>query len=275
MKFTATLCAALIGSAVAFTAPTMTFSVKKGGKGKKAAAKKGPAKITGGPSPSAIAWANSVPSKALPYTRAPATLDGSMLGDYGFDPLGFSTTPVGPWFFKNTRIEGQIGDLTWYREAELIHGRIAHLAALGFVAPGLFGTFPGNEWTGLDAYSFTNPIDAFGNVPKLALLQIFLFMTFLEVRRINIIFEEGPNYQAGDLRIGQTGYNPFGLNYTPEEYEEKRLQELKHCRLAMVGFFGLWAQALASGVSVVEQVGAGLVAPEYASKAGYFLPQGI
>lgn len=67
-----------------------------------------------------------------------------------------------------------LGDLTWYREAELIHGRIAQLAVVGFLAPGLFGTLPGNEWTGVDAYSKTNPLEAFSAVPGLAILQIFL-----------------------------------------------------------------------------------------------------
>merc|ERR1712137_582284 len=117
-------------------------------------------------------------------------------------------------------------DLSWYREAELIHGRIAQLAVVGFIAPGLFGTLPGNEWTGADAYSYTNPLEAFGKVPGLAILQIFLFMSFLEFRRMGIIREEGSNYVAGDQKIGQTGYNPFGLNYSPAEFEEKKLQEL-------------------------------------------------
>ena len=96
-----------------------------------------------------------------------------MLGDVGFDPLGFSTVPTSAYF---TGLPGrQIikDDLTWYREAELIHGRIAQLATIGFIAPGLFGTLPGNEWTGEDAYSYTDPLAAFNHVPKLALLQIF------------------------------------------------------------------------------------------------------
>merc|ERR1712087_1096124 len=103
------------------------------------------------------------------------------------------------------------------------------------------------------------------------------FMTFLEVRRINISKEEGASYQPGDLRIGQGAgrWNPFGLEYSPEQYQEKRLQELKHCRLAMVGIFGLWAQALASGEAVTDQLGAGLSVPAYTAKAGYFLPEGI
>jgi len=270
--------AILAGSAAAYTNPTMTFSLGR----KKAAPKKPePVKssstVVSGPSPSNQAWAAGTKSRALPYATAPATLDGTMLGDFGFDPLGFSTTPVGPWFLGGEGRQGRIGGLEWYREAELIHGRIAQMAVVGFLAPGLFGTLPGNEWTGLDAYSYTNPLEAFTHVPKLALLQIFLFMSFLEFRRIKIIREEGENYMPGDLRIGQGEgrWNPFGLNYTPEEYEEKRLQELKHCRLAMVGIFGLWAQAQASGVSVVDQLSAAFQAPEYYAKAGYFLPEGI
>jgi light-harvesting complex I chlorophyll a/b binding protein 1 len=262
--------ALLISSVAGFSEMQMTFSLGKKG-GKKAVK----VAAAGGPSPSAQAWANAGPSQALPFATAPATLDGSMLGDVGFDPLGFSTVPVGAWF---TGLEGRNGapdDLTWYREAELIHGRIAQLAVVGFIAPGLFGTLPGNEWTGADAYSYTNPLEAFGKVPGLAILQIFLFMSFMEFRRLNIIQEEGSNYVAGDNKIGQTGFNPFGLDYSPEAFEEKKLQELKHCRLAMVGIFGLWAQALASGESVVDQLGAGLSVPAYVAKSGYFFPEGI
>ena len=265
MKFTATVSALLLGCATAYQAPTM---MAKGGK-------KAAKPSVGGASPSSMAWANSVPSQALPFTEAPGTLDGSMIGDVGFDPFGFSTVPVGPWFKGLEGRNGVIGDLAWYREAELIHGRIAQLAVVGFIAPGLFGTFPGNEWTGVDAYSYTNPLEAFDKVPGLALLQIFLFMTALEIKRIGIIKEEGENYTPGDLRIGQNGWNPFGLNYSPEAYAEKQLQELKHCRLAMVGIFGLWAQAQASGVGVIDQIGSGLTTPEYYAKAGYFLPEGI
>jgi len=267
--------ALLAGSAAGFsTSPmSMTFSLGK----KKAAAPAPAAKSFGGASPSADAWANAGPSTALPFATAPATLDGSMLGDAGFDPLGFSTVPVGPWFLGPEGRQGEFGNLNWYREAELIHGRIAQVAVVGFLAPGLFGTLPGNEWTGLDAYSYTNPLEAFNKVPGLAILQIFLFMSYLEFRRISIIREEGPSYQPGDLRIGQGEgrWNPFGLDYSPEEYQEKQLQELKHCRLAMIGVFGLWAQAQASGVSVIDQLSAGLTTPDYYAKAGYFLPQGI
>ena len=43
----------------------------------------------------------------------------------------------------------------------------------------------------------------------------------------------------------------------------------------MIGVFGLAAQANASGMGVLEQIGGGLTMPDYLMKAGYFLPEGI
>ena len=47
-------------------------------------------------------------SESLPFALRPAALDGSMVGDVGFDPLGFAKTK---------------GDLLNYREAEIKHAR--------------------------------------------------------------------------------------------------------------------------------------------------------
>jgi hypothetical protein len=159
-----------------------------------------------------------------------------------------------------------------------MHGRICMLAVVGFLWPGLFGTFQGNDWTGADAYSYTNALEAFGKAPGLAITQILAFMGLLEFRRINIILKDGANYQAGDSQKwgqGDGRWNPLKLSYTPEEYAEKQLQEIKHARLAMVGFLGLILQGNISGVGVIDQLSAAFVAPEYATKAGYFLPEGI
>lgn len=199
-----------------------------------------------------------------------------MVGDVGFDPFGLSTIPLNP-ILKDAGSDAvkDISDLNWLREAELMHGRIAQLAVVGFIWPGVFGTFAGNEWTGVDAYSETNPLLALGAAPTFAIVQIFTLMTVLERRRILIMSEEGANYVPGDQRFGQFGWNPFGLNYSPEEFEEKRLQELKHCRLAMIGIFGLWAQASVSGMSVADQYAGAFNAPDYWARAGYFLPEGI
>ncbi len=42
------------------------------------------------PSRGASSSALEAKSKALPFVEAPATLDGTMIGDFGFDPLGLT-----------------------------------------------------------------------------------------------------------------------------------------------------------------------------------------
>jgi hypothetical protein len=220
-----------------------------------------------------------VPSTAIPGELAPDLLDGSMIGDVGFDPCFLSTRAdsVAPYFNNLFAGSAPVDGLTWYREAELMHGRICMIAAVGFIVPG-FVTFSGNDWTGVDAYKLTNPLEAAGGAPGLALVQIFAFMGYLEFKRINYITEKGASYMAGDSQAwgqGDGRWNPFNFDYTPEEYAKKQLQEVKHARLAMVGLLGLIFQANASGVGVVEQWSAALVLPGYVGKAGYFFPEGI
>lgn len=53
-------------------------------------------------------------SQALPFMERPAALDGSLVGDVGFDPLGFAKTK---------------DDLMNYREAEIKHARLAMLVS--------------------------------------------------------------------------------------------------------------------------------------------------
>ncbi len=216
-------------------------------------------------------------TKALPFGSSPDTLDGSLPGDVGFDPIGFSTAPFAS-FNNPLYVEGNfMSDLEWLREAELAHGRIAQLAVVGFIWPGLFGTFPGSdEFGGVDAYSELNPFKAITTVPESALYQIVAGAAWFEYQRVIRIKEQGKDRVLGDIGIGYPGgWNPLNLNYTPEQYAEKQLQEIKHCRLAMIAAFGLICQAVNSGTDVVSQLSPAFAAPEYASKAGYFLPQGI
>lgn len=216
-------------------------------------------------------------TKALPFGSSPDTLDGSLPGDVGFDPIGFSTAPFAS-FNNPLYVEGNfMSDLEWLREAELAHGRIAQLAVVGFIWPGLFGTFPGSEeFGGVDAYSELNPFKAITAVPESALYQIVAGAAWFEYQRVKRIKAQGKNRVLGDIGIGYPGgWNPLNINYTPEEYAEKQLQEIKHCRLAMIAAFGLICQAVNSGTDVVTQLSPAFAAPEYASKAGYFLPQGI
>jgi Chlorophyll A-B binding protein len=222
--------------------------------------------------------AGTIPSQALPYEVAPAALDGTLPGDVGFDPcfLSSKADTMVPYFNGIFQGRGPTDGLVWYREAELMHGRICMIAVVGFIAPG-FGTIPGNEWS--DSFGYTNPLEAFSGAPTASLFQIFGFMSLLEFRRISIIVADGSSYQPGASQKWGQGdgdfWNPLGLSYTPAEYAEKQLQEIKHARLAMIGFLGLVFQAEASGVSVVDQLSSAFVTPGYVAKAGYFLPEGI
>ena len=69
-------------------------------------------------------------SIALPFDKRPPALDGTLAGDAGFDPAGFT---------NNLPFEGLIGgetrSLKWYREAEIVHGRVAQLAVVGQLFP--------------------------------------------------------------------------------------------------------------------------------------------
>lgn len=61
------------------------------------------------------------PLNARRYCCLPA-VDGTLAGDYGFDPLNLGTKPEA---------------LRWYVHAELIHGRTAMAAVAGIVFPSL------------------------------------------------------------------------------------------------------------------------------------------
>jgi len=278
MKFFAFAAALLVGYAASYQTP-MTMAVKKLAVTKKAAPKKAAAAVASSGKFSLSSWAQEAgaiaaasreaakPSIALPYNEAPITCDGSLVGDFGFDPWQLSTAADGGTFLGK---DWKGSTLKFYREAELTHGRIAQLAVVGYLWPGLFGTFPGNEWTGIDAYSATKPLDALTTVPQLALLQIVAAMSWVELRRFNKIKKEGADYVNGDLGLGQGEgrWNPLKLNYTPEQYEEKQLQEIKHCRLAMMGILGLWFQENNSGLGIVDQLQQGLASLQVQDTAG-------
>ena len=139
-------------------------------------------------------------TKALPFGSSLDTLGGSLPGDFGFDPIGFSTPPFAS-FNNPLYMEGDfVSNLEWLREAELAHGRMAQLAVIRFIWPGLFGTFPGsNEFGSVVAYSELNPLKAITTVPESALHQIVAGMEWFEYQRVIRIKEQGSSLLLNDI----------------------------------------------------------------------------
>ena len=168
-------------------------------------------------------------SAAIPFLKKPPALDGTMVGDVGFDPLGFSTT-----------ITELGGDLNSVREAELMHGRQAMLASVGFVFPALIGKLP-VAWA---ADVSTNPIAAQYQLPNEVLLQVLVSIGIAEGLRSQIIYK-------ADSVPGEHGFDPIGFIPkfcdTPEKMNAMKLKELKHGRIAMIAVTGAWFQLMITG----------------------------
>jgi len=181
-------------------------------------------------------------STALPFDKKPANLDGTLAGDAGFDAAGFSNNP--PAFFG--------GNLKWYREAEIVHGRVAQLAVVGNLFPNWYHLPGGALGVPADAFAEVNPFKALTTVPEASLWQISLVIFGIELARVQRIIKG--DKAPGDLGLGQTGFNPFNFAYTEEQYFEKQTQEIKHGRLAMFGALGMLLQTQNSGKGVYQQL---------------------
>jgi len=193
------------------------------------------------------------------------------VGDVGFDPFGYTD------FEQQTFLVGgkSIPNILWYREAEIAHGRVAMLAALGYVFPNI-AHFPGNEALGMDVFANMNPLEAVKTVPVAGWLQILVAIGFIEKYHIEKLLEGSAG--TGDIGLGQkSSWNPFGFSYSEEEYAEKQLQELKNGRLAMIAAAAFILQNAAAKVGVVQQLSGAFSRPEFATVAGngldkYFVP---
>merc|ERR1712159_543827 len=165
-------------------------------------------------------------AKWLPGTIAPVHLDGTIPGDYGFDPLGLGS---------------DADRLAWYVEAEKMNGRWAMAAVVGILGQESLGL---GKWfeAGAKDYGF----------PLLSLVAIeFVIMGFLETKR----------YQ-GFKRTGKSGlidsfpFDPANINSS-----EMQLKEVKNGRLAMVSFVGFAVQALVTRSGPISNLQAHLSQP--------------
>jgi len=147
-----------------------------------------------------------------PGAKAPKYLDGSMMGDYGFDPL---------------RLGQNEGLVEYYREAELMNGRWAMAAVVGI----LF-----TEAAGLPNFIEAATVD-YGISTKTLIGTEVIVMGVFEYFRIK-------NFQkTGECSLlGKAPFDPLKL-----KTEETKLKELKNGRLAMLAFLGFCSQYAVRG----------------------------
>ena len=184
-------------------------------------------------------------SEALPFLEAPSApwLDGSVVRDFGFDPLGLATSR---------------GVLTFYREAEIKHSRLAMLAAAGWPVSelldrplaDLFGT---DSKLGVQGTAPSVLNGGLGDISPVfwgASLGLAAAFELYALRRMLPASEavKGDVTEPGDLYFDPLGFLPV------ERLRRKRmtLAELKHGRLAMVAVVAYAAEEFLLETPVVE-----------------------
>jgi len=179
-------------------------------------------------------WA---PDAAQPCFGLPGAI-----GPFGFfDPLGFMK-------------DKELGEVKRFREAEVMHGRVAMMATVGFLV---------GENTPTISYGFEHPtigINQLAQAPGTVLFAFFLAINLSEALRANVGWVEpglGPLFTLREKYYpGDIGFDPLGLKPTDaKEFDAMQAKELSNGRLAMLAAAGMVAQELVNGKPILGNLG--------------------
>jgi hypothetical protein len=158
-----------------------------------------------------------------------------------FDPLGFTN-------------DAELRKVKRFREAEVMHGRVAMMATVGYLI---------GENTPTIAFGFDHPIianDQLASIPGTVLFPFFLFINISEAFRaskgwvepgLGDLFTLRESYYPGDL-----GFDPLGLKPTSaSEFASMQSKELSNGRLAMLAVAGMCVQELVNGKPILGNLG--------------------
>ncbi|XP_074269562.1 chlorophyll a-b binding protein CP29.3, chloroplastic-like [Silene latifolia] len=219
-----------------------------------------------------------------PGAQPPEWLDGSMIGDRGFDPFGlakpaeylqFDYDGLDQNLAKNLagdvigrRIETEdvqatplqpyteVFGIQRFRECEVIHGRWAMLATLGALS---VEALTGVAWQDAGKVELIEGASYLGQKLPFSLTTLIwievLLLGYIEFQRNAELDPEKRLYPGGSY------FDPLGLAADPEKKETLQLAEIKHSRLAMVAFLGFAIQAAATGKGPLSNVAAFLSDP--------------
>ncbi|XP_057520630.1 chlorophyll a-b binding protein CP29.3, chloroplastic-like [Amaranthus tricolor] len=206
----------------------------------------------------------------FPGAKRPEWLDGSLVGDRGFDPFGlakpaeylqFDYDGLDQNLAKNVageiigaRIESEdiqptpfqpyaeVFGIQRFRECEVIHGRWAMLATLGALS---VEALTGVSWQDAGKVELVEGASYLGQKLPFSLSTLIwievLLVGYIEFQRNAELDPEKRLYPGGQY------FDPLGLAADPEKKLNLQLAEIKHSRLAMVAFLGFAIQAAATG----------------------------
>ncbi|KAL7536197.1 hypothetical protein ACHAXR_010577 [Thalassiosira sp. AJA248-18] len=188
--------------------------------------------------PAAIAINGWSADAALPCYGLPGAI--SPLGF--FDPLGFT---------KDMDLNG----VKRFREAEIMHGRVAMMATLGY----LIGESTPTITYGMDVHH-TIANNQLPEVPGTVLFPFFLAINIAEALRASVGWVEpglGPLFSLRETYYpGDIGFDPIGLKpKEAKDFANMQAKELSNGRLAMLAAAGMCVQEQINGQGILENLG--------------------
>ena len=174
------------------------------------------------------------------------------------EDIGGAVAPLG--FFDPLGLSKKADEATMkrYREAEITHGRVGMLAAVGFLAG---EKVEGSSFL-FDAQVSGPAITHLTQVPPVFWIALTICIGAAETKRATVGWVEPENTpvdKPGLLRAayipGDIGFDPLGLMpKTEEDVLEMQTKELQNGRLAMIAAAGFMAQELVDGKGIVEHL---------------------
>mmetsp|Transcript_7520 Transcript_7520/g.12499 ORF Transcript_7520/g.12499 Transcript_7520/m.12499 type:complete len:228 (+) Transcript_7520:75-758(+) len=193
---------------------------------------------------SRVSTALNVRSKSVPFAEQPPALDGTLAGDVGFDPVGFSSMwsdkdwsqQIVPDIWPESGERTPISTIEWMREAEVKHGRVCMLAVLGWVAVDAGLRFPGDMFA-----SIPNSLAAHNTAVENGSMGFLLFVVgMLEIVGGAALFDQA---KGSGRTPGDFSFDPLNFSKDAKSLERYSTNEIKNGRLAMLAFSGIVTQA--------------------------------
>ncbi|KAG2445489.1 hypothetical protein HXX76_000105 [Chlamydomonas incerta] len=161
-----------------------------------------------------------------------------------FDPAGFLAT-------------ASIKDVRRWRESEITHGRVAMLAALGFIVGEQLQDFP--LFFNFDGRVSGPAIYHFQQIGQGFWEPLLIAIGVAESYRVAVGWATptgtGFNSLKDDYEPGDLGFDPLGLKPTdPEELKTMQTKELNNGRLAMIAIAAFVAQELVEQTEIFEHL---------------------